>query len=408
MKKIGLLGKKLGHSYSPEIHRLLGGYDYRLFECFEHELQSFFLERDFDGINVTIPYKKAVIPYCSELSDAAKRIGSVNTIVKNPDGSLFGDNTDYFGFIKLVSRSGAQLSGKKVLLLGNGGVAPTIRAALSDLGAGEVITVSRTGENNYVNIGRHADAEIIVNATPVGMFPNNSSAPIQLSMFTNCTCVFDLIYNPARTKLLLDAEKLGIKAYNGLYMLVAQAARAVEIFTGTPVSDEDIDRVYNIMSTKMTNIALIGMPGCGKSTVAKRIAARTGRRLIDIDDEITKRLPFSIPEYFSVYGESGFRDIESEVLAELSKQSGAVIACGGGVVMRPENYELLHQNSTVVFLRRDLGRLPTSGRPLSVANTPARLASIRMPLYNSWCDITVDNSGTIESAASEIIKKLEL
>lgn len=408
MKKYGLLGKKLGHSYSPEIHKMLGGYDYALFERFENELDEFFLERNFDGINVTIPYKKAVIPYCDELSDAAKRIGSVNTVVKLPDGRLFGDNTDYFGFKKLAERSGTVFSGKKALILGNGGVSPTVRCALSDLGVAEIITVSRSGEDNYGNIGKHVDADIIVNTTPLGMYPNNGVAAVDPARFPKLSCVIDLIYNPVRTKLILDAEKRSITALSGLFMLVAQAARAAELFTGSTVSDERIGEVYDIMAAKTSNIALIGMPGCGKSSVARSIAKLTGRTLIDIDDEITKRLPFSIPEYFSVYGESGFRDIETEVLAELSKQSGAVIACGGGVVMREENYALLHQNSTIVFLRRDLGVLPSDGRPLSLAHTPAKLAAIRMPLYNSWCDITADNCGTVDSVAKDICKKLKL
>ena len=246
---------------------------------------------------------------------------------------------------------------------------------------------------------------MIVNATPLGMYPNNGVSAVELSDFPDCALVIDLIYNPARTKLILDAEKLGMKALGGLYMLVAQAARASELFCGSSVSDEKIEKVYKIMLTKMMNVALIGMPGCGKSSVARRIAEMTGRTLIDLDDEITKRLPFSIPEYFSVYGESGFRDIETEVLRELSKQSGAVIACGGGVVMRAENYELLHQNSTIVFLRRELKNLPSDGRPLSLRHTPARLAAVRMPLYDAWCDVTVDNCGTIGSAAADICKK---
>ena len=407
MKKYGLLGKKLGHSYSPEIHKMLGGYDYGLFECMEDELDAFFAAREFQGINVTTPYKKAVIPYCDELSPEARKIGSVNTIIKLPDGRLRGENTDYAGFVGIVRRSAAPLDGK-ILVLGNGGVAPTIRTALADMGAENIITVSRSGENNYVNLRRHFDAKLIVNATPLGMYPNNGAAAVDLRQFPCCECVLDPVYNPARTRLMLDAEKLGINSCGGLYMLVEQAVNACRLFTGKVISPERTEEVYEIMSIKMLNVALIGMPGCGKTSVGEKLAALSGRPFADIDAEIEKRIAMSIPEYFSLHGESAFREVETEVLAELSKRSGLVIACGGGVVTRSENYGLLHQNSTIVYIKRGLDELPSEGRPLSLAHSPAALAEKRLPLYEAWCDISADNSGSIADAANSIARMLKL
>lgn len=405
--KFGLLGEHLGHSYSPQIHKMLGGYDYGLFEVAPDELEQFLRTADFDGINVTIPYKKAVIPYCAELSPEAEKIGSVNTITKLPDGTLRGDNTDYHGFLGLIEHSGIEVKGKKCLVLGNGGVAPTVRAALCESGASEVVTISRNGEDNYDNISRHADADIIVNTTPLGMYPKNGSAAVSLSLFPTCSGVLDLIYNPALTAILLEARERGISHAGGLYMLVKQAACACERFLGTTVSEEALLSAFKQIESQMLNIALIGMPGCGKSTTGSALAKLTGRKLIDIDDAITERIGCTIPEFFAAKGEAEFRRVEAEVLSDTAKLSGTIIACGGGVVTRSENYRLLRQNSRIVFLERDIEDLPTDGRPVSQANPLAELAKKRLPLYNSWCDIKLCASSP-EDAAQKIREALDI
>lgn len=407
MKKYGLLGEHLGHSYSPQIHAMLGGYDYGLFELAPNELGSFLEKADFDGINVTIPYKKAVIPYCAELSPEAAEIGSVNTITRLPDGRLRGDNTDYHGFLGLIKHSGIDVKGKKCIILGNGGVAPTVKAALKSCGAAQIVTISRNGEDNYDNISRHSDAEIIVNTTPLGMYPKNGSAAVSLADFPDCCGVLDLIYNPALTAILLDAKERGIKYAGGLYMLVKQAACACERFLGTTVDESAVLSVFNKIEAQMLNIALIGMPGCGKSSAGVCLARLTGRRLIDIDEEIVSRIGCSIPEFFAAEGEAAFRHVETQVLDDVSKLSGVIIACGGGVVTRSENQRLLRQNSRIVFLERDIESLPTDGRPVSQASSPAELAKKRLPLYNSWCDIKL-RAASPEEAAAMIKEALKL
>ena len=283
--KSGLLGRKLGHSYSPQIHEYLGSYSYDLFEKEPEEVGDFVRNGDFTGINVTIPYKKDVIPFLDELSAEAVNMGSVNTVVRRQDGTLFGHNTDYFGFTSMVHRSGISVSGKKVLVLGSGGTSNTAVKALEDLGA-HVIIISRSGENNYDNLDLHRDASVIVNTTPVGMYPKTGVAPVDLKDFPKLEGVLDVIYNPARTKLLLDAEELGLPHENGLWMLVAQAKEAAEYFGGMPLSDDLIETVYRKMSARMQNIVLIGMPGCGKSTVASLLAEQLNREMVDADGEI--------------------------------------------------------------------------------------------------------------------------
>jgi len=397
MADFGLLGERLGHSFSPYLHKALGDYDYGLFEVAPEGLEDFMSHGNFKGINVTIPYKKAVIPYCDALSQCAAGIGSVNTIVRR-DGKLYGDNTDYFGFIATVIKYGIEVSGKKALILGNGGVAPTIREALSMLGAAEIITVSRSGNNNYVNLYKHFDAEIIVNATPVGMYPNNGESLVKLADFPRLSGVIDVVYNPLRTKLICEAEKLGIPCCGGLYMLVAQAAKACELFTGNAVPAEEIDRVFISCTRQKQNIILIGMPGCGKSSCAIELCKLIDAELIDIDEEIVKRIGCSIPEFFAKHGEAEFRRVETEVLRECTKKSGAVIATGGGVVTRNENYELLHQNGVIIWLRRDFSSLPTEGRPISLSLPLELLYSQRAPLYESWCDFTVTGNSPADTA----------
>lgn len=404
--KCGLLGRKLGHSYSPQIHGLLGDYSYALFEKEPEQLASFLKNGDFTGINVTIPYKKDVLPYLDELSPAAQKIGSVNTIVRRADGSLFGHNSDYFGFVSLVKHSGIAVDGKKVLVLGSGGTSNMVVTALKDLGAMPVV-ISRSGENNYGNLHLHSDASVIVNATPVGMYPNTGVSPIDLNRFPKLDGVLDVIYNPTKTQLLLDAEKLGIPHENGLWMLVAQAKEASEYFTGKKLSDDMIARIHHKLSRQMKNIVLIGMPGCGKSTIGNLLARKLGRKFVDADEEIIQLAGKSIPEIFAQDGEEIFREWETMALEHLGKQSGLVIATGGGCVTRQRNYPALHQNGSIVWLERDLSLLPTDGRPLSQSNRLEEMYAVRKPLYEAFADVRVANTGSPEDTVTEILSKLE-
>lgn len=398
----GLLGEKLGHSFSPQIHKQLGDYEYRLFEVKPEDLADFLHSGTFSGLNVTIPYKKTVLPYLAEISEQAKAIGSVNTITVLPDGTLRGDNTDYDGFLYLVQKSGVPVRGKKALVLGTGGASLPVKKVLSDLGAREIISVSRSGENNYQNINRHFDADLIVNTTPVGMYPNNLQTPLPLTGFAHLAGVLDIVYNPQNTKLILDAERRNIPAFSGLPMLVAQAKRAAELFLHTEIDDRKNDEIYEILSRQMKNIVLVGMPGCGKSTVGKALASRLSRPFFDADEEIVKRAGKTIPEIFKTDGETGFRCLETEVLSDLCRQSGAVIATGGGAVTVPENHDILRQNSLVVFINRDVAVLPTNGRPLSQQNDLGAMFAKRLPMYRAVCDFEVDGNGDIKTVTDRI------
>ena len=398
----GLLGEKLGHSFSPQIHALLGDYEYKLFEVAPENLGDFLRSGSFEGLNVTIPYKKAVMPYLAEISENAKAIGSVNTITVLPNGTLRGDNTDYDGFLYLVRRSGIAVNGKKALVLGTGGASLPVKKVLSDLGAREIISISRTGENNYQNLEKHFDADLIVNTTPVGMYPNNLQSPLSLDGFTQLSGVLDIVYNPQKTKLILDAEQRGIPAFSGLTMLVAQAKRAAELFLNTNIDDRKNDEIYETLSRQMKNIVLVGMPGCGKSTVGKALAKRLSRPFFDADQEIVKRAGKSIPEIFQTEGEAGFRKIETEVLFDLCRQSGAVIATGGGAVTVPKNHGILRQNSLVVFINRDIAVLPTNGRPLSEQNDLHEMFRQRLPLYRAVCDYEVDGNSEIQTVTDRV------
>lgn len=405
--KCGLLGRKLGHSYSPQIHALLGDYPYSLFEKEPDDLGDFLRNGDFTGINVTIPYKKDVIPFLDQISPIAQRLGSVNTVVRREDGSLYGHNTDYFGFASMVKHSGISVSGKKCLVLGSGGTSNTVKNALHDLGA-QVVIISRSGENNYQNLSRHEDASVIVNATPVGMYPNTGVSPIDLSLFPHLEGVLDVIYNPSKTQLLLDAEGLGIPHENGLWMLVAQAKEASECFTGSTVDDGAIQRIYHTLSAQMKNIILIGMPGCGKTTVSSALAAKTGRTAVDADEELVKLAGKSIPEIFSQDGEEAFRALETQILTQLGKQSGLIISTGGGCVTRQRNYHPLHQNGVIFYLKRSLELLPTHGRPLSQQNPLELLYAQRKEQYLAFSDYVIDNNGSLEQTVSAILKKWEV
>ena len=406
MKRCGLLGERLGHSYSPAIHAMLGDYEYRLYECPRDKLGDFLKARDFDGLNVTIPYKKAVLPYCAELSPMAAAIGSVNTLLRRPDGSLYGDNTDAFGFESLLRHAGLGPAGRKCLVLGSGGASATVQAVLRQLGAGSVTVISRGGEDNYGNLSRHRDAELLVNTTPVGMYPGNGLAPVDLTAFPGCRGVVDLIYNPARTALLLQAGRLGIPCAGGLWMLAAQAKRASELFTGSAIPDDIIPCITAALRRETENVILIGMPGSGKTTVAMALAEKLRRPVLDSDAAVAETAGIPIPEIFEREGEAGFRRRETAALAELGKRGGIILATGGGSVTRPENYDLLRQNGTILWLQRDITKLPTDGRPISQSRDLSGLLRERTPAYTRFADYIIDNNGTVEETLCRILEVL--
>lgn len=405
-KYCGLLGEKLGHSFSPQIHALLADYEYKLYPMPVQEVEDFMKNGTWDAINVTIPYKETVIPFLDTISDEAKTIGSVNTVVRDNYNRLHGYNTDFYGFSYLVRSAGFEVDGKKCIVLGSGGSCKTVRCVLESFGAREIITISRSGENNYDNISRHYDAEIIVNTTPVGMYPNVGKIPIQLDKFTKCQGVLDLIYNPALTSLLLKAESLGIKHANGLPMLVAQAKRACEIFQNTTLDDSLIETVLSKLRLQMMNVVLVGMPGCGKSTVGAILAKKLNHELCDTDEEVTKsgRTP---AEIIKSDGEAAFRKTETEAVCAVGKLSGKIIATGGGVVTREENYIPLHQNGKIIFIDRSPALLTSENRPLSQSVGIQKLYNDRLPLYRKFADATIISDSTAEEAAEKIIKVME-
>lgn len=403
----GLLGEKLGHSFSPQIHEMLGDYEYNLFEVERNELPDFLRNGKWNGINVTIPYKKEVIPFLDEMSDNAHKIGSVNTIVRKSDGTLFGDNTDYDGFLYLVNKSGIIIKNKKVIVLGTGGASLAVKAVLCDLGAAEIVSISRSGENNYQNIENHSNADVIVNTTPVGMFPKNLVSPVDIRVFNNLSGVFDIIYNPQKTKLVLDAQSLNIPAFSGLAMLVAQAKRASEIFFSEKIDDGVTEKILSSLALKMKNIVLVGMPGCGKTSVGKFLCKTLGREMIDTDEMVVKNEGKSIPQIFKDSGEKTFRILETQAVKDVCKQSGKIISTGGGVVTQSENYYPVKQNSVVVFINRSIDVLPTDGRPLSQTRDLYSMYETRLPLYRKFADFEIDGNGTIEQVANRIEEALK-
>ena len=406
----GCIAKKLGHSFSAEIHSLIGGYDYRLREVAEDELDSFMKARDFIGINVTIPYKKDVIPYLSEMNDIAARIGSVNTVV-NRGGKLYGYNTDYFGLKALIAHAKISLEGRTVLVLGTGGTSVMAQCVAIDLGAKEVKAVSRRPADGVITYREaeenYRDAEIIINTTPVGMFPENYAAPIDISRFERLEGVVDAVFNPLRTPLVLSAEKRGIKAEGGLYMLVAQAVYASEIFRDVSIPKTEIDRIFREVLRMKENIALTGMPACGKSATGRFIAEKLGRELVDTDDEIVKRTGKEITEIFAELGEEGFRDIETEVIKDICKRSGIVISTGGGAILRDENFDALRQNCKVFFLDRDPDWLtPTADRPTASDRAAIRKRyDERHERYISTADEVIIPADGAEINAKTVIER---
>ena len=406
--KYGLIGEKLSHSFSKEVHARLADYEYEICEIAKDKLPSFMEQKDFRAINVTIPYKEAVIPYLYYISDEAKAIGAVNTVV-NRDGKLYGYNTDFFGMSSLFDYMKLSVKNKKAVILGSGGTAKTANAVLKHLGASEVITVSRQEKEGVITYedlySKHIDAEIIVNTTPVGMYPDNNSIPIDISKFRNLCGVVDAIYNPLRTGLVLAAKEREINAEGGLYMLVAQAVYASEIFLDTKYSSETLNDVYQSILAEKENIVLIGMPSSGKSTVGSILADKLSRPLYDTDALIVESEDKFISQIFKEVGKDGFRDIETRVIANISLQNGLIIATGGGAVLRKENVSKLKQNGKIFFLDRSPDNLlPTEDRPLSTTmEAMMKLYHERYPIYSAASDITVNGDNSPEDVATEII-----
>jgi len=405
MRRFGLIGRALSHSFSPAIHAELGDYEYKLYPMEPGELESFLRTTDCDGFNVTIPYKVDAMRLCTRLSERARAIGCVNTLTRTADGGWRGDNTDWDGFLALLGDDAGALRGRPAVVLGSGGASRTVCAALADRGIPFTV-ISRSGPDNYENLSRHADAELLVNTTPVGMYPHNGASPVDLRVFPRLHLVLDLIYNPARTALLLQADELGIAARGGLLMLAAQGVRAGELFLGRSLPAGLAAQIAAKIERSTKNIALIGLPGCGKSTTARALAGLTGRRVYDIDAMIEARERLPIPRLFAERGEEAFREIETEALAEAGRESGAIIATGGGIVTRARNLPLLRQNSTIVYLERD-GDLPVQGRPLSQGRGLAALKAERLPLYSAWADITASGASAAD-AAQKIKEALHL
>ncbi len=405
--RCGLIGKPLGHSYSPEIHALLGDYSYTLTELEEEEVGAYLKSDRFDATNVTIPYKKTVMPFLDVISEEAVRIGSVNTITHLPDGRLRGDNTDYFGFSYMLDCAGIDVKDKIVVIIGSGGSSVTARTVASDRGARDVRILSHS-DNTPENLPKFSDAEILINTSPVGMYPKNGISPVPMDNFPNLCGVVDVIYNPSKTALILDAEERGIRCISGLTMLVAQAKLASELFTDGKISDDVLDDVTRKVELSKKNITLVGMPGCGKSTIGRILAKITEREFIDLDDVITEKAGMPIPEVFAKYGEPFFRDLETECLAEVSKLSGKVLSMGGGTPVRPENRRMIRQNSTVVFLRRDLSELSRDGRPVSQSNDLTKLYEFRRPFYEEVSEYSIDVILSPEENARKITEVIGL
>lgn len=409
MEKYGCIGKKLTHSFSKEIHARLADYPYELMELAEEEIAPFFAKKDFAAINVTIPYKQTVIPYLDSISPVAERIGAVNTIV-NRAGTLYGYNTDYFGMKALIARVGIDLAGKKVLVLGTGGTSRTARVVAADLGAAEILTVSRRKTEDYITyeeaVTVHTDAQVIINTTPAGMYPNCDEKPIDIRFFPNLEGVIDAVYNPLRTNLVLDAQQRGIKAEGGLYMLVMQAVVAVEQFLDVSIAKETADRVFASIYASKENIVLTGMPGSGKSTVGRLLDA-DGFTFVDTDAEVEKKCGCSIRELIADKGEACFRDLETAVLREVCAVSSRIIATGGGSVLREENVRCLRQNGKLFFLNAEPSRLQaTESRPLSDTEEKLkRLYAERMPIYQKTADAIVPDLETPQAEAEYITMK---
>lgn len=414
MKRYGLIGEKLSHSFSKEIHEAIADYTYDLIPLSKEEFPKFMEQRDFTAINVTIPYKKDVIPYLDEIDDAAKQIGAVNTIV-NRDGKLKGYNTDYTGFLYMVKKHHVDMEGKKVLVIGNGGASAAIRAAVAHEKAASMIVVDIIVGNGAISyeecLEKHLDAQIIINTSPVGMYPKTGNSPIDLSLFHRLESVMDVVYNPLTTKLALEAKERGLIAVNGLEMLVAQAKQAVEHFLDETINDEVIDQIYRNLYQERSNIILIGMPSAGKTTIGQCIAEKSHKELIDMDAYIVEKEGKSIPAIFEEGGEPLFRAKETQAAITLSKYNGKVIATGGGIIKHKINMDYLKQNGIVIFIDRSLEYLVGSDatRPLcSSKDAVAQMYEERIDLYRAYADYIVDNNSSLQSCVDAIIHILQL
>lgn len=404
--KCGLLGEHLEHSFSPRIHQQLADYSYELVELPREAVGEFVRNGKLDAFNVTIPYKKDVMPFLDDISPEARAIGAVNTIVRDKGGRLHGYNTDYFGFDYMITAAGLTVEDKKAVVFGTGGASATVCAVLRDRGVRELAVIGRA-DNIPTVLSHHADAEIVVNTTPVGMYPNNGASPVDLSIFPQCEGVLDVIYNPAKTQLLLDAEAHGIRAVNGLSMLVAQAVKAFECFTGDVAEDGIVDGIVQMIARDTHNLVLVGMPGCGKSTVGNILAQRLGLPFFDADVEFLSMHGRTPAEVILAEGEPRFRELEHEVLCALGKQSGSVIATGGGAVTRNENYAPLHQNGVILFLDRDVDKLPCNGRPLSQTKSLAQLYRERIDAYHRFADYEIHGTESPERTAEAMLAAIK-
>ena len=394
----GLIGENLSYSFSKLIHEKLGDYPYELFGFNSDQFAAYMAGGHFDGLNITVPYKKAVMPFCDEISEIAKEIGAVNTVYQK-DGKRFGTNTDYDGFVYMAQRCGISFKGKKVLILGAGGTSLTVQKCVRDGGAREISVAYR----NH-NFEADHDAEIIVNTTPVGTFPNNGEKIIDLAQFPTCEGVLDVVYNPLRTDLLLRAKEKNIPHSDGLPMLVAQATAAATLFTGKDYGHRNEEIIEWLLSS-IQNIVLIGMPGSGKSTVGKYLAEKLGKTFVDLDEAIVQAASLSIPDIFSKYGEPVFRDMETAAAKEYGKQKGLVIATGGGVVLKKENMDALMQNGVLFFLNREISKLATDGRPLSTGiEALQKMDQERRPLYETYGDYVIDVSEDVAETGNKIEK----
>ncbi len=405
--KYGLIGEKLGHSFSKEIHEKIENYSYILKEIPKDDLELFMRQKDFEAINVTIPYKEAVIPFLAEIDEKARMIGAVNTVI-NTDGSLYGYNTDFMGMEALLNKAGIEVNNKKVVILGSGGTCKTAKAVAQYLGASSVITVSRTGKGGSVTYddmyGYHCDADVIINTTPCGMFPDCTSTPVNIDCFTKLSGVIDAIYNPLRTRLVLSAMEKGIKAEGGLYMLASQAVFAAEKFTSKTYDSSVAQNAFKDIFVSKENIVLTGMPGSGKSTVGKILAKSTSREFVDTDEMIVSKMNMEITDIFKKYGEDYFRNLESECIAEASRIGGRVIATGGGAILRKSNIASLRLNGRIYFIDRPLEALiPTSDRPLASNRIDIeKRYNERYSIYKATADVIIDASCDATGVADKI------
>ena len=402
----GLLGRTLGHTYSPMIHQALGNTSYDIFEMEPDQLQDFFNRSDLQGLNITIPYKINAMQACHHISDIAEAIGCVNTMVRQADGSWYGTNTDYDGFLATLSWSNIAVNEKHCLILGDGASSNTVHVALERLGAASITHISRHQFPKYEHIAQFYErAQIIINCTPVGMYPHCPNQSIQLAPFKRLEGVIDLVYNPHRTGILLEAESLGIPHVNGLVFLLAQAIAASALFLQRTYDESILSELYKQFRQDQENIVLIGMPGSGKSTIGEALATLTGRTLVDIDHRITEEVG-SISDYILTYGEPVFRAIESEIIADVGKQTGLIISTGGGAVTIPENFAHLRQNGRIYDIYRPLEELDTTGRVLSSGGIERlqQLYTERAPLYANFRQVQVENAGTPESVAQRILE----